>query len=272
MVRGNNNYCNDNEEDGQDFYGGQQSSSNRGGGGNNEDDDNSDKEDERYEDVDLAEVVRRRDILKDPLKYKNTGCVFCLLAVRFKVEEKPIQPTTTQPKSRLAPTQKEPPPKVVSKAYPVPPKDKLDTLQDMVSKSRLIGNFTTGQGAMQIADWWNNKVVKPLNEMVNPKKQEAYKQVVADDILRHFNDHINTIEVNIYKRKDQISLLVNEIFDNGGIVREHKDPAKRSTKTGKMKRKFNVDLIKAMNDLTKTEITLNRELREVTSKKGNNFK
>jgi hypothetical protein len=187
--------------------------------------DDSDREDDKYDDIELPTIVRNRDILSSPETYVELNCFFCLQNTRFKKDD-------------------------VHKHYPIMGETQKEELNKLISDAKLAGTFKT-TGSIQIADWFNSKVVDVMNS-ISSRFIEKYVKITAEDVYIHFSEHVQTTDTMIDQTIEQLHTLSNDIFKSCAIMKQSK--TKTSNKTSNKKIKPNDAIIKTWQNLLKTKL------------------
>ena len=97
------------------------------------------------------------------------------------------------------------------------------------------------------------KIVKTLNNIISARIVK-YKNVTGHDVYTHFMYHIDTDECLINRNIERYSLITEEIFKNGGIVKQ--SLTKTSKLTGQPKRKVYEKPLMLYDKLIKTQLEL----------------
>lgn len=199
-----------------------------------------------YEEIELPSIVESSQILSNPENYIDIKCFFCLQNTRFKKDG-------------------------VQKFYPIMGDTQKQELDKLVTDSKILGTFKT-TGSIQIADWFNSKVVAVMNTMTS-RFIEKYQNVTAEDVYTHFCGHIQTTDTIIDQTIEQIHTVSNNIFKSCGLLKQSK--TKKSKRNGYNEIIPNEKILKSWTLLHKTKaeyLKLKLQLATIKNEKDKNSK
>ena len=183
-----------------------------------DDSDSSDKEDAKYDDGEWDDDTQREKMLGRMENYKACKCQLCLNNVRF------VEKNDNNQK--------------IIKALVQIPEQSLKRMERDVSAAILNGSFQT-TACMQVADYFNNTVVPAVNSMMDGRIQKKLTSMSASQIYNHYLNHIKTPQNMVFKQIDRYDTIMNDLYNRGGMVRDHKIKKSGAGSSNRKKRKHN---------------------------------